>query len=314
MALPPEFDRIARYFRPLAGPAARNLTDDAAVIPPLAGRDLVISTDVMNEGVHFLPGTPPATLARKLLRVNLSDLAAMGAAPGYYLLTLAVPATTPDAWFAEFAAGLAADQAAFGLTLLGGDSTALPRGISLGVTIFGTVATGHAIGRAGAQPGDELWVSGTLGDAALGLAARTGELPDPDGFLAGRYDLPTPRIGLADGVARAAIDISDGILAELGHLCRASGVGARISRARLPLSPATRNAGPTWHDRAITGGDDYELLMAIPSHQAATLQTRATRLGTIVTRIGEIIAGEPVIHDGADALQPRGFSHFPELM
>ncbi len=310
MKLPSEFDRIARYFRPLARPEARNLADDAAVIPPLPGRELVISTDVMNEGVHFLPGTPAGLLARKLMRVNLSDLAAMGAEPFGYLLTLAVPGPTPDAWFAGFARGLAEEQARFGLRLLGGDSTSTSQDISLGLTVLGTTPICGAIGRDGARPGDGLWISGTLGDAALGLAAKRGKLPDPDGVLVARYDLPTPRLGLADGLASAAIDISDGILADLAHICRASNVGARVDRGLLPLSAPGRAAGPAWRDLALTGGDDYELLMAVPAPAEAALRDRAKVLNVTVTRIGEIIAGTPEIYEGTAVLEPLGFSHF----
>ena len=310
MTLPPEFDRIDRYFRPLAGAAARGLADDAAVLSPMPGRDLVISADAMNEGVHFLPNTAPDLLARKLLRVNLSDLAAMGAAPLAYLLTLALPGDTPEAWFAGFAAGLARDQARFGVELIGGDSTRGDGPISLALTILGSVPTGGAIGRGGAKPADGLWVSGTLGDGALGLAARRGQLPDPDGFLAERYDLPTPRLGLADGLANAAIDISDGILAELGHMCRASQVGALICRADLPLSPAARAAGPAWQAAALAGGDDYELLMAVPDGAEPALRARAAALDVAVTRIGRVVAGAAEIRDGGEILAPVGFSHF----
>ncbi len=310
MTLPPEFARIARHFRPLAGPAARMLEDDAAVFAVPPGRELVVSTDIMNEAVHFLRRTEPGRLARKLLRVNLSDLAAMGATPLGYLLTLAVPDDTPEAWFAGFAAGLADDQARFGATLLGGDSTRIDGPMSLGVTIIGTLAAGSAIGRNGACPGDALWVSGTIGDAVLGLAARRGELPDPDGYLVGRYELPTPRLGLADGIASAAIDISDGLLAELGHICRASGVGADISRAAIPLSPQARAGGPALRDRALMGGDDYELLMAVPPARQAALRSRAEALAIPITRIGRIISGKAEIHDGEIQLSPVGFSHF----
>ncbi len=310
MTLPREFDLIGRHFRPLSGQAARNLTDDAAVLTPPPARDLVISADAMNEGVHYLPGTNPSLIARKLLRVNLSDLAAMGAAPLGYLLTLALPANTPDAWFAAFAAGLAQDQAEYGVTLLGGDSTSIAGPASLSLTILGTVPAGAAIGRNGAQPGDGIWVSGTLGDGALGLAAARGDLPDPTGHLAARYHLPTPRLGLADGIAHAAIDISDGLLAELGHLCRTSGVAAEIAAAAIPLSAAAQTAGPAWHDRALRGGDDYELLLAIPSTHDALLAARAQTLGIQITRIGHFTAGAPQLHiDGAPA-DFAGWSHF----
>ncbi len=196
MSLSPEFSRIARHFRPIAGPGSLGLTDDAALFTPPPGRELVMTADAMVEGVHFLPGTAPGLVARKLLRVNLSDLAAMGAVPFGYLVTLSVPRSLDDDWFAGFAAGLGTDQAAFGISLLGGDTTETPGPLTLSLTAVGHVAPGTAILRSGAQPGDELWVTGTIGDGVLGLHAARGELPDPDGYLKGRYDLPTPRLGI----------------------------------------------------------------------------------------------------------------------
>ena len=178
-ALPSEFDLIGRHFRPLAGPGALDLEDDAAVLTPPPGRALVMAADAMVAGVHYLPDDPADGVARKLLRVNLSDLAAMGAEPLGYLLTVSAPTATPDAWFAAFAAGLAADQAAFGVSLLGGDTTSTPGPVTLSLTIIGHVAPGAAIRRRGAKPGDEVWVTGTIGDGALGLAASLGEAARP---------------------------------------------------------------------------------------------------------------------------------------
>ena len=310
MLLAREFSLITRFFRPLAGPGARGLQDDAAVLDIPTGRQLVISADAMNEGTHYLSGTDAALIARKLLRVNLSDLAAMGATPLGYLVTLALPLDTLDAWFARFAAGLAEDQAAYALTLLGGDSTSCAGPASLSLTILGTVAQGQAIGRAGARPGDGVWVSGTLGDGALGLAAARGELADPTGWLAGRYHLPAPRLGLADGIAHAAIDISDGLLAELGHLCRASDVAIDVCGALLPFSAAVLAAGPDWHARAVLGGDDYELLLAVADADAPALQARAAALGVGVTRIGAVMAGPPALSQDGVAIAPSGWSHF----
>ena len=224
--LPPEFSRIARHFRPLAGPGSLDLTDDAAVFAPPAGRELVMTADAMVESVHFLPGTEPSLIARKLLRVNLSDLASMGAVPFGYLITISVPRALGEDWFTGFAAGLALDQKAFKINLLGGDTTETPGPLTLSLTAIGHVAPGAAILRSGAQPGDDLWVTGTIGDGVLGLYAARGELSDPDGYLKGRYDLPTPRLGLPiGGWARAAMDVSDGLFQDLGHICRASGVG-----------------------------------------------------------------------------------------
>jgi thiamine-monophosphate kinase len=314
--LPREFALIARYFRPLAGPAGLALADDAAILPPIAGREWVVSVDAMIEGVHFLPDDPPALVARKLLRVNLSDLAAMAARPFGYLLTLAAPRATPDQWFARFAAGLAEDQAHFGLALLGGDTTATPGPIALSLTIFGEVATGQALRRTGAMPGDDVWVSGTIGDAALGLLARRGEQPDPDGALTARYLLPEPRLGLPlAGLARAGMDISDGLVQDLGHLCRASGIGAEIAAPALPLSPAVRRAGAAFLPLCLTGGDDYELLLAVPPARASALQAAAAAAGIKITRIGQFRAdpARVVVRDGDGAeipLAQTGWSHF----
>lgn len=314
--LPREFALIEKYFRPLAGPAALALADDAAILPEISGREWVVSVDAMVAGVHFLPDDPPDLIARKLLRVNLSDLAAMAAQPFGYLLTLAAPKGTPEAWFAGFAAGLAEDQARFGLALLGGDTTATPGPLTLSLTIFGAVATGRALRRAGAQPGDEVWVSGTIGDAALGLLVRRGELVDPGGTLMARYLLPEPRLGLAlAGIARAGADISDGLVQDLGHLCRAGGIGAVIEAASVPLSPAAREAGAAHFARCLTGGDDYELVLAIPPERAPALRMAAGKAGIAVTRIGHFRAdpARVVVRDAAGAemaLGLGGWSHF----
>ena len=310
LALPREFSLIDRHFRPLAGAAGRDLADDAAVLDVPPGRQLVISADAMNEGVHYLPGTDPALLARKLLRVNLSDLAAMGAAPLGYLLTLALPPGTADAWFTAFAAGLANDQQAYGIALLGGDSTSIEGPASLSLTILGTVARGEAIPRNGALAGDGIWVSGTIGDGALGLRALRGELPDPGGHLAARYHLPTPRLGLADGIARAAIDISDGLFAELAHLCRGADLAADIQADAIPLSAAARRAGLAWRSVAHQGGDDYELLMAVAPAQEAMLLARAAALHLPVSRIGHFAPGPAELRLDGVAIAARGWAHF----
>ena len=308
MALPPEFSRIARHFRPLAGPGALDLTDDAAVFAPPPGRELVMTADAMVEGVHFLPGTAPGLVARKLLRVNLSDLAAMGAVPHGYLLTLSAPRSLDDAWFADFAAGLRLDQAAFGIGLLGGDTTETPGPLTVSLTAVGHVAPGGAILRSGARAGDALWVTGTIGDGVLGLHAARGELADPDGFLRGRYDLPSPRLGLAlAGWAHAAMDVSDGLFQDLGHICRASGVAAVVEAARIPLSPQAVAAGAAWRETAWVGGDDYELLLAAPPG-------RPPPAGVDATPIGRFEPGEGVTVLGPGGavldLAGRGWSHF----
>ncbi len=311
-ALPAEFALIARHFRPLAGPGALDLIDDAAVLSVPVGCELVVAADAMVAGVHFLPDDPADLVGRKLLRTNLSDLAAMGAAPLGYLMTVSVPRATPDAWFAAFAAGLAQDQREFAITLLGGDTTSTPGPITLSLTVLGTVMAGQAVRRVGARPGDMLFVTGTIGDGALGLLAARGELADADGFLADRYRLPRPRLGVArHGVVAAALDVSDGLVQDVGHLCRAGGCGAEIRAADLPLSAAARATLPAMLPRILTGGDDYELAMAVRPEQAGRLDAGSLP----VTCIGRFVAGPPrvVVRDakGAEiALGAGGWNHF----
>jgi thiamine-monophosphate kinase len=316
MVLPAEFSLIARHFRPLAGPGALDLRDDAALLMPPPGRELVLTADAMVGGVHFLPDDPPDLIGRKLLRVNLSDLAAKGAVPLSYLMTVSTPKDTPDAWFSGFAAGLARDQAIYGVTLLGGDTTSTPGPISLSLTIIGHIAPGTAVHRSGARAGHEIWVTGTIGDGALGLAVAQGKLADPTGFLLGRYRLPQPRVGLAlAGIASAAMDVSDGLMQDLGHICRASGVAAEIAMETVPLSDAARQAGPDWLATCLTGGDDYELLLAVPPDQSTALQAAAGHAGIPVTRIGHFHSGPPevMVRQASGeplALTKGGWSHF----
>ena len=319
MELPGEFVRIARYFKPLAGPGALELGDDAAVFAPPVGRELVVAADAMVAGVHFLADDPPDLVARKLLRTNLSDLAAMGAVPFGYLLTVSVPRGTPDAWFAAFSAGLAQDQAEFGVALLGGDTTSTAGPVSLSLTIMGSVASGQALRRNGARAGDGIWVSGTIGDGALGLLAAQGAIVD--GYLADRYRVPQPRLALGaalHGIAHAAMDVSDGLVQDLGHLCRESGVAAEIEAGWVPLSDAARQvvaAEPGRLALCLTGGDDYELLFAVPPALDAGLIEVARAVGIPVTRIGAFRTGEPRVTvmgmDGAAmGLSRGGWSHF----
>jgi thiamine-monophosphate kinase len=311
-----EFSLIARHFRPLAGPGALDLKDDAAVLAPPPGRELVLTADAMVAGVHFLPDDPPDLIGRKLLRVNLSDLAAKGAEPLAYLMTVSAPRDTPDAWFAGFAAGLAQDQARYGVSLLGGDTTSTPGPISLSLTIIGHVEPGTTVRRSTARAGDAVWVTGTIGDGALGLAVARGRLTDPSGHLLDRYRLPRPRVGLAlAGIASAAMDVSDGLVQDLGHLCRASGLGAEIAVDLVPRSTAARAAGPEWLEACLTGGDDYELLLAVPrAHEDALLQVADTA-GIPVTRIGHFHEGpaQVIVRLGSGeplALKSIGWSHF----
>jgi len=312
VTLPPEFSLIARHFRPLAGEGALGLTDDAALLTPAPGLELVLAADAMVAGVHFLPEDPPETIGRKLLRVNLSDLAAMGADPMGYLMTVALPRGTPDAWVAGFAAGLQEDQAAFGLSVLGGDTVSTPGPLTLSLTILGTVPRGEALRRAGARPGDELWVSGRIGDGWLGLRAARGEIADPGGHLARRYRLPDPRLDLGRGLrglAHAAMDVSDGLLQDLSHLCRAGGCAAEVEAARVPVSDATAPIASL-----VTGGDDYELLFAAAAQDAARVVAAAAAARTPVMRIGRFTEGEPSVTlrdaKGADVTPATlGWSH-----
>ncbi len=313
--LPAEFRLIGAHFRPLAGPGALDLTDDAAVFTPPPGRDIVIAADAMVAGVHFLPNDPPDLIARKLLRTNLSDLAAMGAAPLGYLMTTSFPRGTPDRWIAAFARGLAADQAEFGLTLLGGDTTSTPGPLSLSLTILGTIAPGTALRRNGARPGDGLWVSGTIGDGALGLLAARGEIDDA--WLADRYRLPQPRLALGQalvGIASACMDVSDGLVQDAGHLARESGCAIEIEAARVPLSPAARAQNRL--DLCLTGGDDYELLFSVPIEKENSLIAASRAKCIPVSRIGSFLPGAPHVTvrapDGAALAFPRGgWSHIP---
>jgi thiamine-monophosphate kinase len=314
-----EFELIAELFAPLAAPGAFGLTDDAAIITPPAGSDVVMTKDMMVAGVHFLPDDPPDLVARKLLRVNLSDLAAMGAAPHGYALGLSLPPMVGDDWLRAFAAGLAADQREFGIGLLGGDTTSTPGPLTFSLTAFGFAGHGRLLRRSGARPGDRVFVTGTIGDAALGLLALRGELDDPDGFLAGRYRVPQPRVALGallPGLASGGLDVSDGLAADLGHLCSASGVGAVIEAALVPLSPQARRAlehNPALIGTVLGGGDDYELVLSVPAERVDALHRCAAEAGQTVTVIGSIASGEGVCildSDGAEIhLDRRGFRH-----
>lgn len=289
-----EFFRIAKYFAPLAGPEGLNLIDDAALFVPPPGCEIVLTTDQMLEGVHFLTGDEPGLIARKLLRRNLSDLAAMGATPSGYLLTTAIPSVTDESWLAAFAPGLAQDQQEFGIKLFGGDSSSSLGQILLTATFIGHVAPGAAWRRNGAGAGDDIWVTGTIGDAALGLQARRGKLSDPSGFLTNRSLLPSPRIGLPLGnIVNAAIDISDGLLQDLGHICKASGVAAIIEASLIPTSPAAAVFGETMLEHRLSGGDDYELLLAVSPANREVLKHACGALP--ITKIGRFVSGTSAV-------------------
>jgi thiamine-monophosphate kinase len=299
-----EFGRIRRFFAALAGPGGLGLTDDAALIECPPGHRLVATVDQAVEGVHFLPDDPPELVAKKLLRRNLSDLAAMGATPRHYLVTSALPKSRNDDWVRRFAKGLAEDQHCFGVALLGGDSTATPGPAAFTLTAIGEVGVGREIRRGGARSGDRIWVSGTIGDAFLGLKVRRGEYPglapEHRAALTARFHLPEPRTTLGPrlaGIAHAMIDVSDGLLADLGHICEVSGVGAEVRLARLPLSAAAQQivaADPAVAAQLAAGGDDYELLFTASIEAGAAIAELATELGVAITEIGLIDTGERV--------------------
>ncbi|HLJ19206.1 MAG TPA: thiamine-phosphate kinase, partial [Stellaceae bacterium] len=298
--------------------------DDVAIIPGPPGEQYVLKTDAIVEGIHFLPDDPADKVAQKLLRVNLSDLSAKGATPVGYLLTTALPPERDETWLANFAEGLARDQAEFGIGLLGGDSVATTGPVTLSVAAVGRVRAGETVLRSGAKPGDAVFVSGTLGDGALGLRALRGELPgiaaDQRAYLADRYRLPRPRLRLGQrlvGTARAMMDISDGLVADLGHICATSGVGAVVEAGRLPLSPAARaaiSADSSLIMAVLSGGDDYELLFTAPSDAAQTVAAIAREVDVPVAAIGRIERGQGVrVLDqrGAPiAVADGGYRHF----
>lgn len=305
---PGESEIIAGYFAPLASdPGARRLIDDAASLALPAGRELVLTVDAVVEGVHFPEGEEAGCVARKALRVNLSDLAAKGAAPIGYLIALALPDDWTPAWLTSFAAALAADQAEFGLSLFGGDTLRTPGPLMVSITAFGHVASGRMVERGAAGPGDGLFVSGSIGDAALGLilrtepklAARWGLSEQEAGFLLDRYQTPRPRLELGEalvGSASAAMDISDGLVGDLEKMCRAARLAAAIDGRLVPLSAPARKAiaaEPGLLSTALTGGDDYEILAAVPPAQKAAFVEKARQAGVPVAEIGAFSAGKP---------------------
>ncbi len=298
--LPGEFELIARYFAPLAAgfPGAFGLLDDAAVIAPLPGHELVAKTDAIVGGVHFLPDDPPDLIARKALRVNLSDLAAKGAIPRAYMLDIMLPRTVTEDWIAAFAGGLAQDQDAYGMHLIGGDTDSTPGPVTIAIMAFGDVPAGRMLRRGGARTGDTVFVTGTIGDAALGLEVLRGESAHLDAeaatFLVDRYRLPRPRVTLGPrlvALASAAIDVSDGLLADLRHICEVSELAAVIEASRVPLSAAVRAAlaaNPERITTVLTGGDDYEILFTAPSAALDELTELSQTLDVPITAIGRV--------------------------
>jgi len=322
-----EFGRIARFFRPLAAgfPGALNLRDDAAIVTVPPGQELVLTTDAIVAGVHFLPTDPPGDVARKALRVNLSDLAAKGARPLAYTLTLAVGRDIGDDWIESFAAALAEDQAEYGIALTGGDSVSTGGPIWASITAFGLVDAGRMVRRGGARPGDAVLITGTIGDAALGLMVEQGRLAADEAdrtALVDRYRCPRPRTHLAAAIgahAHAAIDVSDGLAADFGHVCRESQVVGRIEISRIPLSAAAKRAikaDPGLLARVLGGGDDYEVLLTAPANAVDALKAASTAAEIELTEIGSIdradSAGEAHLIDDDGrrvALEKPGWTH-----
>ncbi|HXC57361.1 MAG TPA: thiamine-phosphate kinase [Rhizomicrobium sp.] len=300
-----EFQLIRDLFAPLAtSKAALGLTDDVALLAPRAGHELVLTTDTIVAGVDFFATDPPGAIARKALRVNLSDLAAKGAAPFGYLLTLCLPKAVDGKWLRGFARGLAADHKTFGVSLLGGDLSSTPGPLGITVAALGYVPNGKAILRRGAQEGDLVFVSGTIGDSGAGLEALQAKRRAA--FLIGRYRVPQPRLALGQklrGLASAALDVSDGLLADLGHLADVSKVHVAIDATRVPLSPALRKFWGTGEKavlRAATAGDDYEIAFCAPRARRAKVFAAAKAAGVPVTQIGWVMKGRGVALLGAD--------------
>ncbi|MDR3463657.1 MAG: thiamine-phosphate kinase [Beijerinckiaceae bacterium] len=326
-----EDELIATLFAPLAGPGGLGLRDDAAVITPKPGHDLVVSKDMLIAGVHFFAADPPDAIARKALRVNLSDLAAKGATPVGFLLGLALPTDWTSEWLKDFARGLGVDARDFGCPLLGGDTVRTPGPLTLSVTVFGMAPSGRMVPRTGAGPGDLLYVSGTIGDAAIGLRLRRQDRLDTPwiavlgeaaaAYLRDRYLLPRPRLGLRAALqahASAAMDVSDGLAGDLGKMLALAGLTADISVDGVPLSEAARAAlklSPDLIETVLAGGDDYEILCAVPPMNAKAFEVSAKNAGIAVTRIGTSHPGEgaPRFTDpngAALALAVRSFAHF----
>jgi thiamine-monophosphate kinase len=310
-----EFELIRKYFRPLAGPGAFGLGDDAALLKPPAGCELVVTKDVVVEGVHFRAEEVAANVAKKALRVNLSDLAAKGAQPIGYLLGLMLP-RADDAWLSGFTQGLREDQKTYGITLLGGDTVQTLGPLTISLTAIGYVTEGNMLRRNGAQAGDVVMVSGMLGDAAIGLQVLQGKRQTADdAYFVDRYRHPQPRLALGQalrGVASACMDISDGLAQDAGHLATQSGVAIWIDQARLPVHPALR-ALQNW-DAICAGGDDYELLFTVPAEKEKLLTHIAENAKIMLTKIGVVEKGEGVkIIDGDGNLlnlSKCGWQHF----
>ncbi len=323
---PGEDSLIARFFAPLAAEGGLGLMDDAACLSPTPGHDLVLTTDALVESVHFLPGDPPGSVARKALGVNVSDLAAKGADPKGFLLSLALPEDWTEDWLESFASGLGKAARDFSCPLLGGDTVKARGALTLSVTAIGEVPAGRMVRRTTARPGDLICVTGTIGDAALGLRLRSSPSwakalsQGERDLLADRYLNPRPRHQLAQAVrdnARAAMDVSDGLAGDLAKMLRVSDVSGTVEAGDVPLSAAARKAvaaDPDLLDSIVTGGDDYEILCAVPESNLDRLRKEADRVGIGLSVIGRVIPGSdpPVFRTGG--IERRydvgSFSHF----
>lgn len=317
-----EFGFIRTRLLPLARGhrAALDLSDDAALLDPALGCQIVVASDMLVAGVHFLETDPPEVAAERAVRSNLSDLAAMGAQPLGYLSSIAWPAGIETSWRDGFVAGLAAAQDAFDLCLLGGDTTSAPGPLTISLTMLGQVPAGTALLRRGARPGDEVWVSGTIGDAWLGLAIARGDRAH-DSVLLERYRRPTPRLELGiglRGLASACLDISDGLIADAGHIAEVNGVRLELQAEQIPFSDPARNwlacAPSDGLVRLVTGGDDYELLFCAPSARCALIRGLGEQLDLTLTRIGSVTEGQGGVLIGPDGVVLEtgagGFTHF----
>jgi len=314
-----EFDLISRHFTRPAANAVLGVGDDCALVDITNGMDLAVSTDTMVSGTHFFPDVDPENLGHKSLAVNLSDIAAMGATPYWAMLALTLP-TVDHTWLAAFAKGFFDLASEYNVSLIGGDTTRGP--LTLTVTILGQVPTGAALRRNGAKAGNDVWVSGNVGDAALAVAHRHGKLvltvADYHEAVMRLYE-PTPRVALGQalrGMATSAIDISDGLLADLGHICRLSGVGATVDVNSIPVSPIgarhfQSDAGLT---AIVAGGDDYELCFTAPANARESIAELTDVLGVPLTRIGQVRRGKGVSLLGPDGkpmkIDGRGYDHF----
>lgn len=340
MSRPSEDGLIARFFAPLAGAAALGLRDDAGLLAVAPGHDLVLTKDAVVAGVHFFPDDPPDAIARKALRVNLSDLAAKRARPIGFLLAIMLPDDWTEDWLQPFARGLGEDAALFGCPLIGGDTVATPGPLCLSITALGEVPARSMLPRTTVRAGDALYLSGTVGDAALGLHVRRHDrsraepastalaaapwieaLAEADRLhLMDRYLHPRPRLALLDALrhAGAGMDVSDGLIGDLGKMLRVSGVSARIDLRRLPLSEAARaalKADPSLLGTIVTGGDDYELLVAVAEPARQAFEAEAAACGVDVTMIGRAVQGaEPLSLTGRDGAPIRfengSYSHY----